>query len=379
MSIVILIPLHTAQLKSIYNLHMGRDVKQDIPKDETSNYTLIKNNYAIMYEYFMNKNDYPEGTEMIFEEKNTRGVPTGNILAKINKITTQYLGARANRKVLPITESGAVTNNPVIGAGGSIVSSPSTVALSTVFSESGSVGEDSYVYTLPENVSDIQMVKISGKRYFRHITSYACYEHHTRKYVGIFEFKDGKIVFDTIPKPPKKSDFNFEAPVIEKAPAAAAVVEPKLEVKNVVSETGAVAVPTIASRFGMYDWEQSEEGYFQSGKFVKWSAAYTKEDHIRYLENEPTAVEKSAIALKMSKLTKNPYYPKKIEIGSNAEMRAKGFSWNSVMLYKYWARVYTPDNIELYTLETGSEPGQYIGRFNRITYSLNQNSPPTVE
>ena len=98
----VLIPLHFNQYKAIQNIHKGRDVRSDIPETETAEYLALKNDYDIIYEYMINKNpeQLKDGDELIFEERksirDTSG--TGRILAKKNRIKTNYLGTKARVK-----------------------------------------------------------------------------------------------------------------------------------------------------------------------------------------------------------------------------------------------------------------------------------------
>ena len=102
MSHTILIPLHYNQYKAIQNIHKGRDVRADIPAEERDEYSALRDNLDIIYEYVVNKNpeQYPDGTELIFEERlslrDTTG--TGKILGKRNLMTTNYLGEKARIK-----------------------------------------------------------------------------------------------------------------------------------------------------------------------------------------------------------------------------------------------------------------------------------------
>jgi hypothetical protein len=98
----VLIPLHFNQYKAIQNIHKNRDVRSDVPKDEEAEYLALKNNYDIIYEYMINKNpeQLKDGDELIFEERksirDTKG--TGKILARRNRIKTNYLGTKARVK-----------------------------------------------------------------------------------------------------------------------------------------------------------------------------------------------------------------------------------------------------------------------------------------
>lgn len=109
MDATVLIPLHHTQYKAIQNIHMGRDVRTEIPEAEREAFLALNTSYEILYEYLVNK--YPErftdGAKVVFEErksvKDQKG--TGKILATVSKITTNYLGAKARvENVLPRTE-----------------------------------------------------------------------------------------------------------------------------------------------------------------------------------------------------------------------------------------------------------------------------------
>ena len=114
----ILIPLHPSQYKAIQNIHKGRDVRENIPAEEKQEYESLRNNYEIIYEYFLNKfpEKYPINSEIVFEERKSikDSVGTGKILKKINRLTTNYLGQKAKVTANIQTDIGSVDSSTLI-------------------------------------------------------------------------------------------------------------------------------------------------------------------------------------------------------------------------------------------------------------------------
>ena len=116
MSLKIKIPFHATSVKAIQNIHMGRDVRSDIPEEEADAIMSLKTNYAVIYEYTLNKfpDKYKDGDEIIFYEEITRGKrKEEKEITRISKKTTNYLGERARvQSDLPKTESAEPPKEP---------------------------------------------------------------------------------------------------------------------------------------------------------------------------------------------------------------------------------------------------------------------------
>jgi len=116
MSQTVLIPFHITKLKAIQNIHMGRDVRSDIPVAEFEAFQALRTNYAVIYEYLVNQGAFPDGTFVRFEEKSSQQATVGNgrILAQISSMTTNYLGERARVAPREVEEAPAITDSGAV-------------------------------------------------------------------------------------------------------------------------------------------------------------------------------------------------------------------------------------------------------------------------
>ena len=104
-TINVLIPLHPSQYKSIQNMSKGRDVRSEIPVEETEEYKALRDNYAVIYEYMVNKGNAKDGDSLTFEARKSirDATGTGEMLGTVKEMTTNYLGKKA--KILPSEEA----------------------------------------------------------------------------------------------------------------------------------------------------------------------------------------------------------------------------------------------------------------------------------
>ena len=130
MSQTVLIPFHITKLKAIQNIHKGRDVRTEIPVAEYEEFMALRTNYAVIYEYLVNREVFPDGTKVKFERKSSQNATegTGEVLAEISKMTTSYLGERSRAAPREVEAAPAITDSGAVELVGGVDSRAREIA-----------------------------------------------------------------------------------------------------------------------------------------------------------------------------------------------------------------------------------------------------------